>query len=886
MVTRQSKWFRSIPGMLLCLGMSALQAQDWIQFQNDAQRSGNAVHLDLPSSIGLIGVVPLSDGIYTSPVVAGNTVYVVDGSGVIWAIDATSLKVLWKYVTNGGPGNCNNVSSPAVVGDYLHVGTMAGFYYVLDRHSGKLVRELDCREAIFASPVVGDSRVYFATLGAQVFALEPDGTKVWSWDFVRQVIGFEGDRWKGDDWLKQRPNRVTWRDHFVCSREICLIDKTLVVPAGGRTLFLEDRGEAAQLKLAGTIPDYDGAEYPATFGQSADGEGNVYVQWHRRDNAGRVEKLRLVGDKLETSFVPGTQTAIQLPGLLSFAAVSVRNGDVYRVRPEQGMGLCRHKAGGQDPEVLCSAPSIASPVLTKEHAIYGGLDGKLHIVSLKDAKEQALPTGFDAPITAPVAVAHGRIYVPSEDGYLYVYGSEGNASLPRHDLEVYRIRSPITGKFADPKFDWFTNYGNFESTNSNEQGLKPPLRMRWARRLEGTVKHLPVCGGGRLYTHTAEGQVIACEQDTGRILWRRYWPDVYLSFTSPLYVSGKLLVPQAGMKQSRMRCLDAATGKLLWEVPFSGSPSWSRQFPPVVHENLAIYASGSGEYAPQGTEKPFTFKGTPAGSPDGKEVMSWIYSNDNPYYPKDNRPLIWAWDLETGNVVWQKDFSEFGRGGNDCGICLMDGKLFYSTFFGYSASFRARRGLPAENNGLTACLNPKTGEVIWKTFDYYVTAKCTLSGRDGRLYIGGNNRPNETTDSRFVWCLDAKDGSLVWKSDPVTSALNVVSVGSQFIFSNALRGRGNVFDRDSGKVIGGVDHNYACCRFTLSEPFILGANMDMIDLSKDGKLVSTGPAIDSRECLGAVVSNGRIFYTSQASGFIVSQTYGEESESQTAVWNR
>ena len=55
---------------------------------------------------------------------------------------------------------------------------------------------------------------------------------------------------------------------------------------------------------------------------------------------------------------------------------------------------------------------------------------------------------------------------------------------------------------------------------------------------------------------------------------------------------------------------------------------------------------------------------------------------------------------------------------------------------------------------------------------------------------------------------------------------------------------------------------------------MLGANMDMIDLSADGKLVSTGPAIDSRECLGAVVSNGRIFYMSQASGFVVSQTYG------------
>jgi hypothetical protein len=65
---------------------------------------------------------------------------------------------------------------------------------------------------------------------------------------------------------------------------------------------------------------------------------------------------------------------------------------------------------------------------------------------------------------------------------------------------------------------------------------------------------------------------------------------------------------------------------------------------------------------------------------------------------------------------------------------------------------------------------------------------------------------------------------------------------------------------------------------------VLGANMDMIDLSQEGKLVSTGPAIDSRECLGAVVSNGRIFYMSQASGFIVSQTYGPESDNLPPAW--
>ena len=877
---------RAITGVAflgLLLGSTNITHGDWPQLLGNERRSGDAKTVSLPGDPGLIGAIPTTDGLYASPVVSDGMVYLIDGSGVVFAIDAKTLKIAWKFCTAGGKGNCNNVAAPAVVGSYLHVGTTAGFYYVFDKKTGGVVKRIDCGEPIFAAPAVGRKRVYFATLGAKLFAVEPYGAVAWNWDFVTEVIKFTGDRWYGADWMKHRKGRVTWRDHFVCSRDICVVDNTVVIPAGGRTVFVEDAGAKPKLRTVGTIPRYAGSEYPATFGQSADAAGNVYVQWHRRDNAGRVEKLSLNGDKLKTDFVKGTDTSIRKFGLLSFASVSIRGKDVYRVRPQHGFGLCRHRAGKEKPDVLCAAASICPPVLTRHHAVYGGLDGKLHIVPLRKGKTRSLATGFTAPITAPVAIAGGHIYVPCEDGYLYIYGPNGKAELPTRDLGITRIRSPLTGKYADAKYDWFTNYGDHRGTNANDQGLEPPLRMRWARRVEGTVKHLPVCGGGRLYTHTAEGQIVAVEQDTGRLLWRRHWPGVYLSFTSPLYVDGKLLVPQAGIKRSLMRCLDAATGKLLWEAPFTGSPSWSRQFPPVVHGDIAIYASGSGKYAAQGSEKYFTFGGKPVPA-NGKEVMSWIYSNNNPYYPKDHHPRIWAWNLKTGKLVWEKDFSKYGRGGNDCGICILDGKLFYSVFFGYAASLRKRRGLPAKNNGLTVCINPKTGKVIWKTTKYYVTSKCTLSARGGRIYIGGYNKATEKTNDRFVWCLNAKDGSLAWKSDPITSALNVVSVGKKFVFSNALRGKGNVFDRKTGKVIGSVGHNYACCRFTLSEPYVLGANMDMIDLSQNGKLVSTGPAIDSRECLGAVVSNGRIFYTSQASGFQVSQTYGPASKKLPPVW--
>ncbi len=871
---------------LLTVGAAGLlKGADWPQLQGDALRSG-ATAAELPGELHLSGVAALTDGIYAAPVVGGGIAYILDGSGVVVAFDAETLEEKWRFATKGGLGNCNNVATPAVVGDFLHVGTSAGYYYVLDRTDGALVAEIDCAEPIFSAPAVGAERVYFATLGARVFAVEPNGEMIWTWDFVKEVVGFDGNRWSGADWVSFRGDRVNWKDHFVCSRDICLVDDMVVMPAGGRTVFLEDAGARPRLRSVAEIPSYAGKEYPATFGQSADSDGNVYVQWHRRDNAGRVEMLKWSEKGVVADFVKGTETAIHLHGLLSMAPVAVHQGRVFRTRPEHGIGLSVHDPTRGSSRTLSESPSITPPVVTASHALFGGLDGRVHVIDLKGGEEQSLETAFGAPISAPLAVANGRVYAGSEDGHLYVWAGAGKATLPTKPLDITSIRSPLTGPMAAGRFDWYTNYGDFAGSNANDQGLKPPLRMRWARRLEGTVKHLPVCGGGRLYTHTAEGQVIAVEQDTGRLLWRRYFPHVYLSFTSPLYIDEKLLIPQGGLKQSLVRCLDAKTGALLWEAPFTGSPGWSRQFPPVVHDGIAIYASGSGEYAAQGSEKAFTFKGNPAPTEDGREVNSWIYANTIPYYPKDHRPRIWAWDLNDGKLLWEKDFSDYGNGGNDCGISIFDGKLYYSVFFGYATSQKKRRGLSTENNGLTACIDPRTGEVLWLTTDYYLTSKCTLSARDGSLYIGGYNRAREGTDDRFVWRLDARTGELIWKSEPVTSALNVVTVGEKYIFSNALRGKGNVFDRETGKVAASIGHNYACCRFTLSEPYVLGANMDMIDLSQEGKLVSTGPAIDSRECLGAVVSNGRIFYTSQASGFVVSQTYGDASQTLPAVWER
>lgn len=875
-------WCALLSGLVgVALQLPAVGADDWTQLKFDSRRSGDAPRQKVDTPLGLVGTVPLGDAILTAPVVAAGKIFAVDAAGTAWCIDAQTLNVRWSYRTHGGAANCNNVSSPAFVAGRLHFGTMAGRYYVLDADNGKLLREIRCGEPIFSAPAVDGDRVYVATLGSRVYALSPDGDVRWTWDFVRQVLDFPGDRWKAADWLKHKQGRVTWQDQFACPLDLAAAGGRVLLPAGGRLVWLRDAGDHAQQEALVDIPAYAGKEYPGLFGLSLDARGRAFVQWHRRDNSGRVECLEMVDGKPQGDFVRGTETLISMPGLLSFSSVSVRGDEVFRCRPEQGFGLCRHTLGDGQTQPLVETGALAAPVLAGDRAIFGSLDGRLFVVPLAGGTPWSFATAWGRPITAPVAVAGGRVYFGCEDGYLYVLGANGRAALPRDDLQLHRIRTPLTGPKADARYDWFTNYGDMANSNANSQGIRGPLRLIWARRYDGTFKHVPVLGGGRMYTHLAEGQLMAVEQQTGRLLWRRWFPDVHLSFTSPLYLNGRLLVPQAGLRRSVLRCLDAATGDLLWEAPFSGSPSWSRQGPPVVHKNVVIYGFGSGRYAAQGTEKAFIFSGKPVPSPDGADVMSWIYTHDNPRYPQDNRPLLRAWDLETGKELWTRDFTDLGSGGNDCGLCLLGDTLYYSTFFGYAAQ---RKGEPGPN-GVTAALDPLTGQTRWQTTDYYVTAGCTVSGRDGRLYLGGYNKPHERTKDRFVWCLDARDGRLVWQSDPVPSAVNVITVADQFVFTNASGRDGHVIDKATGKIVGRFNYKYACTRFTVSGSLLLGANMDVIDLAADQRLISTGPPLEPRECIGGVVSNGRLYYTAQASGLQLCQAGADEPDLRPAWYD-
>ena len=212
----------------------------------------------LPATLGLVGAVPLTDGIYASPVVADGKVYRDRRLGR--RLRASTPQTLQGALDVRHPRRTGQLQQRRRAGRDRQVSAC--------RHDGRLLLRPRPRQRAQSSarstaasrssprPAAGDRpRLLRDARRAGSTPSKPDGELAWTWDFVKEVVKFDGNRWSGEDWLKDRKDRVTWQDHFVCSRDICLIGKTVVMPAGGRTVFLDDAGAAPQLRAVGEIPD-------------------------------------------------------------------------------------------------------------------------------------------------------------------------------------------------------------------------------------------------------------------------------------------------------------------------------------------------------------------------------------------------------------------------------------------------------------------------------------------------------------------------------------------------------------------------------------------------------------------------------------------------------
>jgi outer membrane protein assembly factor BamB len=120
----------------------------------------------------------------SSPVVEAGVVYFGSGDGAIYAAEAKSGHVLWRFQTSGRVR-----TAPALSGGVIYCGSMDGTLYALGARSGQLKWKFKTAGNSFfplgeiqSSPAIADGVIYFGSRDAQLYALDAaTGEKQWAY---------------------------------------------------------------------------------------------------------------------------------------------------------------------------------------------------------------------------------------------------------------------------------------------------------------------------------------------------------------------------------------------------------------------------------------------------------------------------------------------------------------------------------------------------------------------------------------------------------------------------------------------------------------------------------------------------------------------------------
>jgi outer membrane protein assembly factor BamB len=131
------------------------------------------------SAIDQDWVYTTGGAITSSPAVSGGYVYVGSADDYLYAINATTGALLWKYKTGASIID----SSPAVVNGTVYVGSTDDYLYAINATTGVLVWKFKTGAAIYSSPAVVNGEAYIGSTDDSVYAVNT-GTGAQTWKYA------------------------------------------------------------------------------------------------------------------------------------------------------------------------------------------------------------------------------------------------------------------------------------------------------------------------------------------------------------------------------------------------------------------------------------------------------------------------------------------------------------------------------------------------------------------------------------------------------------------------------------------------------------------------------------------------------------------------------
>jgi outer membrane protein assembly factor BamB len=195
----------SLDGHLYAID-AATGAQKW-SFATQGERRHTAPGIEYAAPPAEVMPDPW-DFFLSSPAVLAGVVYFGSGDNYVYAVDAATGALRWKYKT----GNVVH-GSPALAGGMVYVGSFDTYFYALDAATGILAWKFKTGDddqghlmtGIPGSAAVADGIVYFGCRDANVYALDAKtGSKRWQYS-------------AGGSWVIATPSVLGNRVYFTTS---------------------------------------------------------------------------------------------------------------------------------------------------------------------------------------------------------------------------------------------------------------------------------------------------------------------------------------------------------------------------------------------------------------------------------------------------------------------------------------------------------------------------------------------------------------------------------------------------------------------------------------------------------------------------------------------
>jgi outer membrane protein assembly factor BamB len=389
-------------------------------------------------------------------------------------------RVKWTFHAQG-----QIISSPAVVGDMIYVGSTGGIFYAIDRETGTPRWKFDAKSRIASSPAVAGGQIYFGAYDGSFFALDAaTGQQRWKFSTGGERR-FEAKHLHGST-----PAAEIMPDPWDC-----YLSSPAVV--NGVVYFGSGDGRVYALDAATGALKWKFATGDVVHASPAIADGTVYIgSWDSYffalDAATGKERWRFkTGDDADTHNQTGIQSSAAVEdGVVYFGC---RDSHLYALNAATGAKMWAISTKGSWVVVSPAVSGGKVYFATSDTGLLFGVDAK--------TGAQALSLTFHGwPTFSSPAIAGHTLYVGSTAGRFNAVDLASGKLAWSFTTEASRQNAPALTK-ADGTADFDTPFAS---------DFYDDMMAGYAKLLTvGPILSSPVVAGNAVYFGGTDGNLYA-----------------------------------------------------------------------------------------------------------------------------------------------------------------------------------------------------------------------------------------------------------------------------------------------------------------------------------------------------------------------------------------